>query len=140
MDAWSFLILWVACLALQLGFAAAACRPWAASGESRGHRPVYAAAAASIVPLITLGLFVRVFVIGRTSNVAQLAGEEGFRMWALWMEAWPLLLFCNLLAMVALMTALATPPWRWASVLSRMAAFLFVMCAWCALLKWAPMA
>jgi hypothetical protein len=41
----------------------------------------------AIVPTITLELFLRVFVIGHSSNVAQLAGSNGIDLWELWFNA-----------------------------------------------------
>lgn len=68
--------------------------------------------AATLSPALTLVFFVIVFIIGRSSNVAQFASSSGFDYWGLWMKVWPLLLVgtspCILFALVALIC----PPYR----------------------------
>jgi hypothetical protein len=118
MNPWMFLFLWVGSQALQLTLAVlAVCqRPDARLGA------LVASGAASVLPLITLVLFLRVFVIGGSSNVAQLAGESGFDLWSLWFHAWPLLFFGNPLAFLVAVTAALLPPYppsRWPSFASR---------------------
>ncbi len=69
-------------------------------------------AAAGISPLVTLSLFLVVFVFGGSSNVAQLAGESGFDLWSLWFHAWPFLLFSNPASAVIAAIAVAPPPYH----------------------------
>lgn len=133
-----FLSVWCTCLALQLGFAVAAFWQTATPDGFRARRSLYVSAAASLVPLVTLCLFIRVFVIGRSSNVAQFAGDDGFRLWALWADEWLPLLFCNFVVFVSLFAVTLIPPWRSLSSSSRVAALLSALCALYALLRWYP--
>ncbi len=68
--------------------------------------------AAGAIPLITLVLFLAVFVIGGSSNVAQLAGDSGHDLWSLWFGWWPVLLFGNPISVLCSVAALAIPPYR----------------------------
>src|SRR5207302_5916122 len=77
-----------------LAFVSAACLQRQPSGGRRRLGSLYVSTGASLVPHITLVLFIRVFIIGGSSNVAQLAGEAGFGLWSLWAGAW-LPLFCG---------------------------------------------
>jgi predicted 3-demethylubiquinone-9 3-methyltransferase (glyoxalase superfamily) len=77
---------------------------------------------ASVLPPITLLLFLRVFVLGGSSKVAQLAGESGFDLWRVWFHASPLLFLGNPLAFSVGLAAALLPPYPprgWHSFASR---------------------
>ena len=66
-------------------------------------RPSVAEATAALFSLIswfTLTVFVLVFVIGGSSNVAQLAGSSGMDGWAIWFNCFPVNLVGNLLSII----------------------------------------
>jgi hypothetical protein len=93
---------------------------------------VWISAAAAIVPAITLMLFVCIFVIGGSSNVAQLAGESGMDLWSLWFDVWPFLFFTNPLILVVTVVAVVFPPYplqRTTSVIARLTAVLLAVFA-----------
>ena len=125
MNLWTFLYFWIGTQSLQIAFGfAALLQKRDASGRKRLGSLVVSAGA-SILPLFTLLLFLRVFVIGRSSNVAQLAGEAGYELWRLWFAAWPLLVFGNLAAFVVVLVAAIVPPYspaHWKSIASRVCA------------------
>ena len=108
---WTFLELWIAFHVLHAALAAHAfiCRPHAAEPKRLGV--LTASVLATFVPLVTLVLFVHVFVIGHSSNVAQIAGESGYELWQLWFHSWPLLLFGNGIAWLAAVIATVLPPY-----------------------------
>ncbi len=141
MAPWMFLILWVGSQALQLTFAVLAVRQ---KTDSSGHKELgslIVSAVASVPPALTLLLFLRVFVIGGSSNVAQLAGESGFDLWRLWFHVWPVLFFGNPLAFaVALVAALLPPypPGRWQSFASRVCAVIAASFAWYTVVTFFP--
>src|SRR5438477_7462456 len=118
MNPWMFIMIWIASQSLQiaLGCWALFKRP-GPDGRTGPGAPgrrrlgsLMASAFASILPLMTLILFLRVFVIGGSSNVAQLAGDEGYDLWHLWFSAWPLLLLGDPAGVLIGLVALAIPP------------------------------
>jgi hypothetical protein len=82
------------------------------SGGQKRIRALVVSGIASLLPLITLMLFLRVFVIGGSSNVAQIAGESGMDLWSLWFGVWPLLFVGNPAAFLAAVVALFWPAGR----------------------------
>lgn len=125
MNAWTVLFFWIGSQSMQLVFGVLAFRQISAVGDGKRITALLVSWVASIPPLCTLLLFLTVFVIGGSSNVAQLAGESGRELWRLWLGAWPLLLFGNLLAgPVAICAALFPPypPHYWQSSISRVCA------------------
>lgn len=74
---------------------------------------VLAVATVSIAPLVTLALYGYVFMIHGSSNVAQLAGDEGFAAWRLWSHAWIPLFYGNLIGAVASLCLLGMPPYSY---------------------------
>lgn len=141
MNAWLFVFLWVGSQALQVIVGALALRP---RPESSGQRRIGAlslSGVASVVPLVTLLLFLGVFVIGGSSNVAQFAGESGLGLWSLWFHAWPLLFFGNPPAFLATVTAVLLPPYppnHWESFASRVCAVVAAGFAWYAAVTFFP--
>jgi hypothetical protein len=126
---WIFLLLWVSSQALQLVFGVLAMQ----TSEKKLLGSLKVSALASILPSITLILFITVFVIGGSSNVAQLAGEAGQGLWTLWAGFWPLLFIGNPIAFfVALVTAFFPPypPTHWKSLASRVSAVVAASFAW----------
>lgn len=104
------LLVWIAAHVLHVGFGITTIRrPSADSPKRLGS--LHASFVASILPWTTLALFLIVFVIGGSSNVAQFAGESGFELWSLWLHAWPLLLFGNLIAIIVLPIIALWPPY-----------------------------
>jgi hypothetical protein len=122
MNPWVLLFLWIIAQSLQVVFALSAIgtRDHAKVENRLGSLTVSGFAA--VLPLLTFVLFLGVFVIGRSSNVAQLAGEDGYELWKLWFHAWPLLFFGNPVSLLVLLVAVFLPPYpprNWASTLSR---------------------
>lgn len=105
----AFLACWFACLTGQ------GVLTWSAIKESMTRTELrltalILSALGSLVPASTFLLFLLVFVIGGSSNVAQLAGEPDMGLWRLWFNAWPMLLFGTALSgLVSLATALSPP-------------------------------
>jgi hypothetical protein len=122
MNPWIFLFLWVGSQTMHMVFWLLAARQ---PPEARGRKRLGSLALsglASILPLITLLLFLGVFVIGGSSNVAQIAGESGSSLWGLWFAAWPLLFFGNPVAFLVAVVATFLPPYpprHWKSSASR---------------------
>jgi hypothetical protein len=141
MNAWLFLFLWVGFQVLQLVFVTRALRR---QHDTSGRKRIIALAVsgvASIVPFITLVLFLWVFVIGGSSNVAQLAGESGLDLWSLWFHVWPLLFAGNPPAFLAAVAAVLLPPYPpkyWESFVSRVCAVVAASCAWYAVVTFFP--
>lgn len=65
-----------------------------------------------IVPSMTLVLFLRVFVIGGSSNVAQMAGESGYDLWHLWYTFALLFFFANPVSVIVAGISIVLPPYR----------------------------
>jgi hypothetical protein len=98
----------------------------------RGCGPLLLSAVATIPPLITLAVFLVVFVIGRASNVAQLAGPNGSGLWMLWASGWIFFVAINPIAFIVGVVAILLPPYRplrWRSLVSRFAALGCSACA-----------
>jgi hypothetical protein len=119
---WALVLLWIAVNAAQYVLGG-----WAWVRPTAGSRrwAMLLAGIASLVSLITLVLFMRVFVVGRSSNVAQLAGEEGYALWSLWFRAWIWLYIGNPLSFITCVLSLAAKPWPlqdWRSWTSRVLA------------------
>lgn len=111
MYAWLCLFIWVPTQTLQLMLGLRVPFGSSAGGSPRQRAALFFSAAASALPLVTLILFFRVFLIGGSSNIAQHAGESGLDLWSLWFHAWPLLFFGNPSSFVAAIAALALPPY-----------------------------
>lgn len=140
MNPWAFLLLWIGSYALHLAVGVYAYSKERTTGDRR-LGPLVVSGVASIPPLITLLLFVRVFVLGGSSNVAQLAGEDGYDLWRLWFQAWPLLFFGNPAAFLVTLGAAFLPPYpprHWASFVSRLSAVSAAACAWYVVVKFFP--
>ena len=121
LNPWTFLLLWIVCQSLHLVLGAFAIRREYSTNKRR-LGTLIASGLGGILPLATLLLFIRVFVIGGSSNVAQLAGYEGRALWTLWFHAWPLLFFGNPIAFWVGLVAGVLPPFPpqyWASFISR---------------------
>src|SRR5262249_1354027 len=133
MNPWLFLFLWVGAQALQLTLAVLAVRQRPDASGRKRLGSLVVSGVASVLPVVTLVLFLRVFVIGGSSNVAQLAGESGFDLWSLWFHAWPLLFVGNPLAFLVTVVAALLPPYppgRWQSFASRICAVVAAGFAW----------
>jgi len=133
MNPWLFLLVWVGSQTMSLVFAILAVRqPPDATGQRR-LGSLWVSGLASILPLITLLLFLRVFVIGGSSNVAQLAGDGGYSLWSLWFDAWPILFFGNPIAFLVALVAAFLPPYppsHWRSFASRACVVVAACFAW----------
>src|SRR5262245_1237852 len=84
-----------------------------------------ASAIVSVLPLFALLMFVRVFVIGGSSNVAQFAGADGAGLWSEWFHAWPLFFFGGPVVLLVTLVAALFPPYpprQWVSSVSRLCA------------------
>jgi hypothetical protein len=141
MNPWLFLFLWAGSQVLQLILAAFALSRRPDLSGQRRLGGLALSAAASVLPLLTLVLFLMVFVIGGSSNVAQHAGESGMGLWRLWFHAWPLLFFSNPLAFLLAVVAVLVPPYppsHWTSFASRVCAVVAAGCAWYAVVAFFP--
>lgn len=137
MQSWWLVHLWVGSQAFQVVLGV-----WSYSRERRVIESQFgslkAAGIAAVVPVITLMLFVRVFVVGGSSNVAQLAGDNGFSLWSLWAGWWPLLFFGNPISFVVALIASICSPYEWPSLLARWCGIMTAACACHAAFKYFP--
>ena len=67
--------------------------------------------AGAAVPLLSLLVFLRVFVFGGGSNVAQMADGGGEDLWELWFDFYPLMGIGTLLGGGAVLVSLCLPPY-----------------------------
>jgi|WetSurMetagenome_2_1015567.scaffolds.fasta_scaffold234877_1 hypothetical protein len=125
--------MWIALQSIHLALVAVAFSNRRKSLADNHVAPLVLSSTAAIVPLGTLVLFLLVFVIGHSSNVAQIAGESGYGLWHLWFTVWPLLLLGNVVAGLVAIVATIFPPYpprHWVSVAARFLAVLLVTFAW----------
>ena len=141
MEPWLFLLAWVTSFIASLILGVFAGRE-PANASGRGHTgSLVLAGFASLLPAVTLMLFIVVFVIGGSSNVAQLAGEGGRSLWTLWFHVWPPLFIGNPLAFLVATGAVCLPPYPpryWKSFACRVSAIIAAGCAWYAIFAFAP--
>lgn len=117
-------ILWLGLHVTHLGLGVLACLRPGAGGRPPRTGALIVSGVASVPVVLSLLLFTSVFVIGGSSNVAQLAGEGGYDLWRLWMHAWLPLYFLLPVCVLAACVALCLPPYRdatWPSIGSRLA-------------------
>ena len=141
MGPWILLYVWIASQAAQIVFACCAIRAKGKDGTSRRLGSLVASGIASIFPVTTLVLFICVFVIGGSSNVAQLAGPSGYGLWELWYHFWPFLFFGNPVAFfVSIVIAILAPypPKYWASFTSRLCACIVAGFSWYIVVTYFP--
>jgi hypothetical protein len=118
-------------LVVQLVFAVRTTRR-TAPGEPNG--PLFASALSVSVPLVTLVLYVFIFVLVGASHDLLLAGESGSVPWLLWACVWWPLLIGNLVVFLVAWVALFGPshlPGNWPSFLNRPCAVFAVGFALC---------
>ncbi len=126
-------VLWVGSQVLQLYFGILAIRQQPDANNGRRLTSLTLSGIASMLPFFTLLLFLFVFVIGGSSNVAQRAGQSGMDLWGLWFDLWPLLYFGNPPAFFVVCLAALLPPYppnRWHSFASRVCAIFAAGFAW----------
>ncbi len=122
MGPWLLLIAWITTHLFQVALGITALRQRVDPQRPAHHISLLISGLSSVLPLIALVLFLRVFVIGGSSNVAQMAGEDGYALWKLWFSAWPFLIFGIPVAGIASIVAVLMPPYSlrtWPSALSR---------------------
>lgn len=135
------LLIWIAAHALHVGLGVAAVWQRRSDQEPKRLGSLVVSFFASILPWITLLLFLVVFVIGGSSNVAQLAGESGLELWSLWLHPWPLLLFGDLIAIIVLAILALVPPYPpryWTSFLARWCSVGGAALAWYTVVTYFP--
>ncbi len=66
-----------------------------------------------LINFVSLSLFVIVFLIGRSSNVAQFAGRDSFNYWGLWFNTWGWTILSLLVVGAVALVVSACPPYRW---------------------------
>jgi len=140
LNPWTFLLLWIVCQSLHLVLGTFAVRRECSSNE-RCLGSLIASGLGGILPLAALFLFIRVFVIGGSSNVAQLAGDEGRALWTLWFHAWPYLFFGSPIAFLVSLVAGVLPPFPpryWESFTSRWFGIVGAAFAMYSVLRYAP--
>jgi hypothetical protein len=141
MDQWLLLSAWMAAHFFQLTFGIVALRQRIDPQRPTRHVSLLISGLSSFLPFIALALFLRVFVIGGSSNVAQLAGDEGLDLWHLWFSAWPFLLFGIPVAGIASLVAVLMPPYTlrtWPSIASRALTVLAVALSFFHVAKYFP--
>ena len=132
MNTWILTVTWVGFEALHLLFGGYSFWRGPPPDQTRRFRASEIAAYASVLPLLTLLLFIRVFVIGRSSQVAQLAGDSGFELWRLWTDFWPLFFFSSPIVFLITLVAALLPPYPsrfWPSFVCRFCAVVSASCA-----------
>ena len=137
----SLLIVWSLCQSLYLVITAAASLQRPSRYKERKLGSLFISAICSAIPSYTLILFVRVFVVGGSSTVAQLNGEGRLYLWSMWVSPWPMLCVGNAVVFVIVSFAILLPPHlprQRLSFLSRVFAVPLPMCAFYALVKLAP--
>lgn len=101
----------IAALACGVALAAAVWRQRRRGPRTSIAGPVLSAASL-LFPLLTLALFLWVFVFGGSSNVAQLAGGSGADLRDLWISFWPILLLGNPASALIAIAAVAVQWYR----------------------------
>lgn len=130
MNPMPFVMLWIFAIATQI--VAGGIALVRAHREDDSDPAVIVSAIASLVLCLELVLFVRVFVIGGSSNVAQFAGAEGHGLWREWFKAWPLFMCGSPLALLVTFAAALFPPYparHPASTTSRVCGVIAALCA-----------
>lgn len=107
-----FLFLWVGGLMVQAAFEIHCFRRQARISKFNSV-PLVLSSIGSIAPLISLIVFVWVFVVGRSSNVAQVAAGSDQNLWSFWFHSWPALLLANGCGVMIHLFALGLPPYPW---------------------------
>lgn len=141
MNPLALLFIWMGSLALAWAFGVATILYPPNDRRQRQLGALLMSGSSSIAPFITLLLFLHVFVIGGSSNVAQLAGQTGYRLWSLWFGTWPICLIANLGATVVCIAAAffrPSPRNDFVSFASRVCAAIAASTAVYALFKFAP--
>lgn len=87
-------------------------REWRWLGRRRTQRAIVVSGVAMIHPVLTLVVFTLVFLVGRSSNVAQLAGSGGYDWWGLWFDFWMPALLATPVAGLVVLVALILRPWN----------------------------
>lgn len=111
MVGWMLLLAWIIAHALQFRWAYLAMQRASTDAAPSRHTALQFSLLASCASLLTLAAFLWVFVIGGSSNVAQMAGPAGLKLWSFWFEAWPFMLLANPLALIFLLVAACCPPY-----------------------------
>ena len=127
LSAWDCFWLWVTVQSAYLALAATAFAVERRNAEGNSRTALIVSAGATAIPLIALLVFVRVFVVGGSSNVAQIAGESGYELWRTWFHVWPLLFLGSSISWLTAVAATVWPPYPprgWLSTATRLAAVL----------------
>jgi len=111
MNPWLFLFVWISAQSMQIILGVLGAVKETRDPPDR-YVPLILSAIGAIIPVLTLVLFLRVFVIGHSSNVAQLAGEDGFELWRLWCHSWPLMFFGNPVSFFIEFASCFLPPFK----------------------------
>ncbi|MGA2062754.1 MAG: hypothetical protein ABSG67_19965 [Thermoguttaceae bacterium] len=138
---WTFLWAWIILHVLHAALALAAFIYPPAFAKQRRVGTLAASTFITFMPLITLIFFIKVFVIGQSSNVVQIAGESGYALWELWAGTWPLLLIGNAIAWLVALVATVFPPYPpryWTSASARFLSVLLVTFAWYTITTYFP--
>jgi hypothetical protein len=141
MNPWLFLGLWTASELAVIAFGTCALVRHRRAVNDFWPGSLVVAILAALFPFGTFSIFVAVFVIGQSSNVAQIAGSDGMDLWTLWFNAWPALFICNPASFGVALLTLAFPPYSsrsWDVWAARVAACGSAACAWYAVIQWFP--
>lgn len=105
------LFVWISSHILHIVFAVLAIPQKRTGDEKRKLGALITSMVTTIFPLVCLVFFLRVFVLGGSSNVAQFAGEERMKLWSLWFSVWGYLFLSTSLAFVINLVAVVCPPY-----------------------------
>lgn len=135
------IVVWFVCQLLAIVLVVLAVRWEFRSLDRRRFGAIRVSCAAMAAPLLTITLFVWIFVIGRSSNVAQLAGPDGRGLWRLWLAVWQLLFFmCPASLLTGVVAALCPPypPKSYLSTAARLCAVLPAGFSWYVVIRYFP--
>jgi hypothetical protein len=77
----------------------------------------------AVISMVTFVCFTLVFIVSRSSNIAQMAQPDGMRWWSFWFHVWPFAFFSNLALLVVAAIFVLLPPYPrryWQSSLCRL--------------------
>ena len=114
---------WGACLAGGAVWAAVLIANAQYIGTRMGVIALITPLISAVISMFTFVCFTLVFIVGRSSNVAQMAQPDGMDWWSFWFNVWPFALFSNMALVVVSAVFVFLPPYPrryWKSSLCRL--------------------